>query len=126
MEDRKTMKRRILKINELIKREISQIVLKEIEFPKGTLVTLTRVETSPNLDNCKVYVSVIPETKEKEIFKILESKIGFIQRKLNKKLKMSKVPKINWEKETKTKEAERIERILVQLQKGKKLNKIEK
>jgi len=114
------MKRRILKINEVIKREISQIVLKEIEFPKDTLVTFTRAETSPSLDNCKVYVSVIPEKKEGEIFKILENKIGFIQKKLNKKMKIFKVPKINLVKEIKTKEAAEIERILVQLQKEKK------
>ncbi len=39
------MSKRIPQVNQLIKKELSQIILREIEFPVGVLVTLTRVET---------------------------------------------------------------------------------
>lgn len=111
---------RIKKINSLIKEELAKIILKEIEFPKGVLVTLTRVETTKNLDECKVFISCFPEEKWKEISKILESQIFFIQKTLDERLVMKKVPKIIFVEEKKTAEAARIEAILEKLKKEKK------
>ena len=114
------MSQRILKVNQLIKKELSQIILKEAEFPKEALVTLTRVETLPNLSECKVWISVIPEGRFKEVFKILSRNIYFIQQKLNKRLKMKRVPKIRFLEERKTAEASKIEEILEKLKKEEK------
>ena len=114
------MGQRILKVNQLIKKELSQIILKEVEFPKDVLVTLTRAETLPNLSDCKVWVSVMPEDRFKEVFKILNRSIYFIQQKLNKRLKMKRVPKIIFVRETKTVEAGKIEAILEKLKKEEK------
>ena len=57
------MANRIPKVNELIKREISKMILKEIEFPKDVLVTVTRVQTSSNLSDSNIYISVLPENR---------------------------------------------------------------
>lgn len=114
------MKERIKRINNLIRNELGRIILKEIEFPKGVLVTLTRVETTKDLSESKVFISSIPEEKINEVLKILESVIFILQKRLNSLLKMRKVPKIYFVKEEKLVEAGKIEKILADLKKEKK------
>jgi ribosome-binding factor A len=113
------MSKRIRRVNELIKKELGKILLKE-DFPKGVLVTLTRVETLPNLSEAKVWISVFPEDQTEKIIGELNKKIYFLQQKINKIFKMRVVPKIRFLVETKTKEAARVEEILENLKKERK------
>lgn len=114
------MTQRILRVNQLIKKELSQIILKEIEFPQDVLVTITRVETSANLIESRVWISALPEEKLEKIREILNKKIYFLQQRLNKRLKMRPIPRIKFLEEKRTKEAGRIEEILVKLKKEEK------
>ena len=109
------MSARIQKVNQLIKREFGQIILREIEFPCDVLVTVTRVDTSPNLADSKIYISTLPEDKSREILKILERKIYELQQKINKRLRMRPIPKIRFAEERETVEAGKIEKILESL-----------
>lgn len=113
------LKERIKKVNSLIKEELANILLKEIEFPKDAFVTVTRVETLRNFDECKVFISTFPEENWPEVIKILNKHIFTIQKKLNKKLVMRKIPKIFFVKEEKLSQAGRIEEILEKLKKEK-------
>ena len=112
------MTERILKVNQLLKREIGRILLRETDLPDEAFVTITRVDASLNLQQAKVYISVIPEEKSKETLKILDKQIFSIQQSLNKKLRMRPVPKIIWTAETMTGEAARIEEIMREVQKN--------
>ena len=114
------MSKRIQRVNELIKRELSQILLRDVEFPRDILVTVTRVETSPDLRESRVYVSTMPAIKSREILKVLNQLIYGIQQEINKRLKMKPIPKIIFIREEKVKEAARIEEILEKLKKGEK------
>ena len=78
------MGKRIQRVNQLIKKELGQILLREIEFPADTLVTVTRVETSPDLREGKIFISVIPEIKTTRIIDFLNRKIYFLQQNLIK------------------------------------------
>ena len=106
------MSKRIQQVNQLIKKEISQIILREIEFPKDILVTVTRVETVSNLIESKVYVSVMPEEKTSKVFQILNRQVYELQQKLNQRLQMRPIPRIKFIEEKETKEAGKIEEIL--------------
>ena len=114
------MSKRIQRVNQLIKKEISQLLLREVEFPADTLVTVTRVETSADLKESNIWVSVIPEERQKRILQILNKNIYILQQKLNKRLKMRPIPKIKFLEEKRTAEAGRIEEILEELKKGEK------
>lgn len=109
------MSNRIQRVNTLIKNELNQILLKEIDFPSGVLVTITRVEASGNLQQAKVYISVMPEERSDGILKILNKIIYNLQQKLNKRLKMRPVPRIEFRKEKKIEEAGRIEELLKEI-----------
>ena len=113
------MSNRIQSVNSLIKNELSQILLKEADFPEDTLATLTRVETSTDLSQAKVYISIMPDNKINEIFEILNKNIYKLQQELNKRLKMRPTPRIVFKKEEKTEEAGKIEELLEQIKKEK-------
>lgn len=114
------MSKRVLKVNELIKKELGQIILREFNFGKGILTTITRVETSPNLIQSKVFISVIPTNKKNIVLKELKKVIYFLQEKLNHRLIMRPVPKIIFVEEKETERAAKIEKILEELKKEKK------
>ena len=104
------MTSRILKVNEVIKEELGKIIHDDIEIPKGTLLTITRVKTLANLSQAFVYVSVIGNNKE--IIDILKKNIYHIQQHLNKRLNMRPIPKIIFKQEKETEEAAKVEELL--------------
>ena len=107
------MSKRIERVNELIKKELSQIILREIDCPtENTLITITRVDTAPNLIHSKVFISVLPEEKTKEVMKMIHHSVYELQQLLNRRLNMRPIPKIQFYEEKATKEAGRIEELL--------------
>ena len=109
------MSKRIQRVNQLIKKELSQILLREVDFPKDILVTVTRIDTSPNLRESKVFISTVPSEKAQRVLKTLNQKIYELQQKINRRLKMRPVPRIRFSEERETAEAGRIEEILEKL-----------
>ena len=68
-----------------------------------------------NLIEAKVFVSVMPEEKFEQVFKIINSQIFDIQQQINKNLKMRPVPKIIFRMEKATSQADRIEKLLEEI-----------
>jgi len=108
---------RVPRVNQLIKKELNRIILREIDFPKDALVTITRVESSSNLIQVRVYVSVMPENKTGQVMSILSRDIYSIQQGLNKRLRMRPIPKIIFVEESTVREAAKIEEILEEIHK---------
>jgi ribosome-binding factor A len=88
------MSKRVEQINELVKRELSQIILREFDSPENTLITIIDVETAANFQSAKIQISVIPESRADAVMKDLNHEIYSIQQTLNKRLKIRPVPKI--------------------------------
>jgi len=109
------MSRRVLKLNELIKRELGQIILERFSFSKEFLVTLTKVETSDDLSQSRVYISVIPDSEADRIIKKLKNKERELQKYLGDRIKIKKTPKIKIKEDIITKKADRVEKILKDL-----------
>ena len=69
------MKHRLLRVNELLKRELSTIIAREIVFDNA-LVTVNHVDATPDLKNAHAYVSVLPvEAGPAAITKLEESRV---------------------------------------------------
>jgi len=113
------VKDRALRVNELIKRELNNILLRELDFPKDTLITLTRVETSSNLIQSKVYVSVMPEKQHEKVLIFLNKAVFNFQQLLNKRLRMRPAPKIIFVKEREIQKADKVEEILEKITENK-------
>lgn len=110
------MVQRLLRINQLIKKEISQLILKEIDFGSN-LVTVTQVETSPDLSQSKVAISVLPTENSESVLAVLGKNIYQLQQMLNKKLKLKKVPKLIFEIDQAEIKAKQVENTLTKIKK---------
>ena len=103
---------RLLKVNELIKQQLGQIILTEVEFEPGTIVTITRVETLPDLKQAKVLVSVLPASAREQAIKILNREANNLQQLLNEKIILRIIPKLNFLVDDSEERAAEIERLL--------------
>ncbi len=103
---------RIDKVNSLLQHEIGKILLKDFAFSPEILVTITRVDTSSNMIETKVFVSVFPETKSDGIINALNKSVSDIQYQINRTLRMRPIPKIKFVRETEILQAARIEELL--------------
>ena len=113
----KIMKDRIKRINELIKEQVANILLREGFFSRDVLVTVQGADTSRDLKYAKIRISVMPSEKSGEILKILEKQTPKIQKELNKIIRIKFVPKIKFEIDRGEQKASRVEEILREIKK---------
>ena len=88
---------RIHLINEEIQKELSAL-LRTVKDPRvqDVMISITRVETTPDLRYTKVYVSFLQEDKAQEAMKGLKSAGGYLRRELARNLKLRDTPEIVW------------------------------
>ena len=88
---------RINRINEEIQKELSSL-LRTVKDPRvqDTMISVTRVETTPDLRYTKVYVSFLQEEKVKDAMAGLKSAGGWVRRQLGSNLKLRYAPEIVW------------------------------
>ena len=63
---------RISKIERLLQKELSELFRKQTALMRGVLVSVSRVRVSPDLGAAKVYLSIFPSEKGKEILESIE------------------------------------------------------
>ena len=90
------MSRRTERVNDLLREEISDLLLREMRDPRiGGLVTITEVDVSPDFRHAKVYVSVLGSDEEKTgTFRALDAAAHFLERELRKRLTMRRTPEL--------------------------------
>jgi len=88
---------RINRINEEILKELSAL-LRTVKDPRvqDTMISITRVETTPDLRYTKVYVSFLQEERVKDAMAGLKSAAGFLRRELGRRLQLRYAPEIVW------------------------------
>lgn len=89
---------RIGRINEEIQRELADL-LRELKDPRvhKTMLSITRVETTPDLHYAKVYVSLLDKEYTKETLAGLKSSAGFLRRELGRSLQLRYTPELQWQ-----------------------------
>ena len=105
---------RIEKLNNLLREELSNIIDREIEFPEGFLVTVTKVAVSPDVHYAAVFISVLGGNA-KSALEILQKNIYHVQQMLNRRLRMRPVPKISFAVDEEEENRESVERSLAEL-----------
>ena len=89
---------RIGRINEEIQRELSDL-LRELKDPRvhKTMLSITRVETTPDLRYAKIYVSLLDKEYTKETLAGLKSSAGYLRRELGRSLQLRYTPELQWQ-----------------------------
>src|SRR3954462_7006674 len=88
------MKHRQLRVNELLKRELSVILTREMTF-ENALVTINQVDVTPDLKNAHVYVSVLGKRSNK-VIEELEAHRVVLQSELAKHVVLKYTPHLNF------------------------------
>lgn len=106
------MSYRISKINELIKQQISEIISRELNLKPGVFLTIAKVDTSQDLRYTRIFVSIFPEREINYAIETLKKETFLIQGKLNKKIFIKIVPKIEFIIDTTELKADKVEKLL--------------
>ena len=88
---------RIGRINEEIQRELADLMrsLKDPRLQSG-LLTITHVDTTPDLRYSRIFVSALDKSQEKEMLKGLKSAAGYLRRELGSALKLRYTPELQF------------------------------
>ena len=88
---------RINRINEEIQKAMAEL-LRSVKDPRvsGTMISITRVETTPDLRFAKIYVSFLEDDKAKDALKGLDSAAGYLRRELGAALQLRHTPQLQW------------------------------
>ena len=88
---------RMRRVNEALKEIIGDALAKEIKDPRIGFVTLTGVETAPDLARAKVFFSVYGKKVEKDAtMEGLRSSEAFLQRLISDELHLKRTPKLEF------------------------------
>lgn len=89
---------RMTRVNEEVKMELSAIIQREVKDPRiDSLVSVVAVDTTGDLKECKVYISVLgDEEKRVQTMEGLKSSAGFIRRELAHRLNLRNTPNLHF------------------------------
>ncbi len=92
------MAHRIERVNQLIRREISELLQRQVKDPRlGSFVAVTEVSTSSDLRYAKVFVSCMGSDEERqETLKGLEAATGFFRNQLSRRLRLRRIPELSF------------------------------
>lgn len=110
-------RRRIERLNEQLKREVMDILRNEVRDPRVGLVTVTGVETAPDVSSARLYVHAMdaePAARE-ELLEGLRAAAPFVRRELGQRLQIRRAPELLWSWDESFEHAQRIERLLAQV-----------
>lgn len=111
------MSQRIERINELVRQELGGFIMREIELPENSLVTITRVETTPDMKNAKIYVTILPDNLRGTILELLKKNSRHLHELIKEKLEIKIIPNFNFLIDDQEVYATKIDRILDEISK---------
>ena len=105
---------RIERINNLIRREISELIQYGIRDPRlESFVTVTAVATSADLKYAKIFVSSMSgKQAEKNILEVLNSAAGYLRTELAAKIRIRRIPELSFHWDDSLEHGDRILRII--------------
>jgi len=109
---------RLNRINEELRKEISHILTFELKNPNATgLISVTRVQITPDLKYAKVYVSLLNSKNETKTLEALQESAGFIRSRIAKTVNLRITPELIFEQDDSIVYGAKIEGILKELKK---------
>jgi len=104
------------RVGDQLRKEVSQIIQKELKDPGIGFVTITDVELSDDLKNAKIFFSVLgDEQKKQDSSQALDRAVSFIQREIGRKMRLKYTPRIKFIYDHSLERGARIERALKEL-----------
>jgi ribosome-binding factor A len=106
---------RMRRVNEAVREVLGDAIATELKDPRIGFVTVTEVDTSPDLRTARVYVSVLgPEAERDRALEGLRSAHGYLQGKIASAMRMKRTPTLTFEYDESVDRGDRISRLLDQ------------
>ena len=89
---------RIGRVNEEIQREMSSLIrtVKDPRVADAGMVSVTAVETTPDLKYAKIFVSVLDKSASAQALKGMKSASGYLRRELGRALNLRNTPELTF------------------------------
>jgi ribosome-binding factor A len=105
------------RVSDVIRREVSAILLKEVKDPRLRSVTITQVRMARDLKSAKVYYSLPSGLTDPDAAGGLESASGFIQKKLGDRIRLRYTPRIQFVHDDSIEYGQRMDKLLSSIEK---------
>jgi ribosome-binding factor A len=113
------------RVGEQIRQELSQILSQQVHDPGIGFLTLSRVKVTPDLQLARVLYTVIGDEKQKkETQKALDRAIPFLRRQIASRMRLRRVPELQFFYDQSIEHQDRIEQILIDLKREREANPI--
>lgn len=110
------MSKRVNRVAEQMKKELGDIIIQKVKDPRIGFVTVTDVEVTGDLQNATIFISVLGKEKEKEeTLKGLNKAKGFIRTEVGRRIRLRKVPEIEFEFDESIEYGNKIQTLLTQV-----------
>lgn len=106
---------RMAKVNSMIQEVVGEILQREVEMPAGSLVTISRVDTAPNLRKTEVWLYILPDGYEEQVMSALKDHMYDIQGAFNREVSLHPLPRIVFEVDEGSRHAAEIDEKLEEL-----------
>jgi ribosome-binding factor A len=106
---------RMRRVDEAMREVLSDAITGSLKDPRIGFVTVTAVETSPDLRHARVYVSILGDQKERKLtLQGLRSAHGVLQRRVASGLRLKNTPTLDFLYDDTAERAQRVARLLAE------------
>jgi ribosome-binding factor A len=107
------------RIDQLLRQEIGAILSKDVQDPRIGFVTVTDVETAPDLSTARVWVSVIGQPAERDLtIKALQHALPFVRHELGSRIRIRRIPELQLRLDDTVQRGTRVLQLLAELEAG--------
>ncbi len=103
---------RAQKLGDLIQRELSELVQRELRDPRVGMITITSVDVSPDFSHAKVFYTILNPEQLPEAGKGLKRAAGFLRSQLAKRIKLYTTPELRFEYDESVERGDRLARLI--------------
>ena len=97
---------------DLIQRELSDLIRRELRDPRVGMVTLTSVDVSPDMSHAKVFFTILDSGKKDETAKGLQRAASFLRAQLSRRMSMYTTPELRFVYDESVERGDRLSRLI--------------
>jgi ribosome-binding factor A len=100
------------KIGDLIQRELSDLLCRELRDPRVGMVTITSVDVSPDMSHAKVFFTILDKENLRETTETLQRAAGFLRSRLAKRVTLYSMPELRFQYDESIARADRLSQLI--------------
>jgi len=100
------------KLGDLIQRELSELVQRELRDPRVGMITITGVDVSPDFSHAKVFFTTLSKENLEDAKQGLKRAAGFLRSQLARRIKLYTTPELRFEYDESVERGDRLSRLI--------------